>query len=322
MEEISLNATSARNDKKRAASRNSEDELVKEIQGSKGTKEDCTKDGVSDILNDSEILESFEIGAAPMITKKEAMSIYCLPEGILAVCQCVENENPQRKGWSNLKVAAYKWMFYMARRMCNPYEHIDHLSPERVSFMNRSALKLANINALFDFTLIPQTSNNTFTSFADLCGAPGGFSEYLLYFCNHVRNMRSSKGFGMSLLGTNQHGTGFQWNLPRPVADGIFQIIQGSDGSGDIYNWENIQFLKEFIENDTKDQQQMLTNKESISSLCDLVVADGGLDAQRESEIQEYLTFELVVNQVAAALLLLNHGGNFVMKFFGSENYS
>jgi hypothetical protein len=37
LEEISLNATSARNDKKRAASRNSEDELVKEIQGSKGT---------------------------------------------------------------------------------------------------------------------------------------------------------------------------------------------------------------------------------------------------------------------------------------------
>jgi hypothetical protein len=71
LEEISLNATSARNDKKRAASRNSEDELVKEIQGSKGTKEDCMKDGVSDILNDSEILESFEIGAAPMITKKK-----------------------------------------------------------------------------------------------------------------------------------------------------------------------------------------------------------------------------------------------------------
>ena len=221
----------------------------------------------------------------------------------------------------NKSAVTPKKMFYMARRMCNPYEHLDHLTPERVSFMNRSALKLANINALFDFTLIPQTSNTTFT-FADLCGAPGGFSEYLLYFCNHVRNIPSAKGYGMSLLGTNQHGTGFQWNLPRPVADGTFQIIQGSDGSGDIYNWDNIQFLKEFIENDTtKDQPQRLTNKESNSSLCDLVVADGGLDAQRESEIQEYLTFELLVNQVAAALLLLNHGGNFVLKFFGSENY-
>mmetsp|Transcript_20767 Transcript_20767/g.29609 ORF Transcript_20767/g.29609 Transcript_20767/m.29609 type:complete len:184 (+) Transcript_20767:354-905(+) len=104
LEEIVQNATSARNDKKRATSRNSEDELVKEIQGSEGAKEDCTKDGVSDVLKDSEILESFEIGAAPMITKKEAMSIYCLPEGTLAVCQCVEKENPHRKGWSAMKL--------------------------------------------------------------------------------------------------------------------------------------------------------------------------------------------------------------------------
>ena len=60
--------------------------------------EDFTYDGFSDILNDSEILESFEIGAVPMTTKKEAMSIYCLLEGTLAVCQYVEKETLTERG--------------------------------------------------------------------------------------------------------------------------------------------------------------------------------------------------------------------------------
>lgn len=121
--------------------------------------------------------------------------------------------------------------------------------------------------------------------------------------CQDVLRIPAS-GFGMSLLGANQHGTGFEWNLENPH----FIIVNGFDGTGDIYKWENIQFLQNTILH------------HNYTSKVDLVVADGGLDIQRDSEIQETLTYELFVSQVAAALFLLRKDGNFVVKFFGSHN--
>jgi DNA-repair protein complementing XP-A cells len=49
-------------------------------------------------------LEDFEINAPPLVTKKEAMSVYCLPEGTLEVCEYVEKENPHKKGWTPMKL--------------------------------------------------------------------------------------------------------------------------------------------------------------------------------------------------------------------------
>lgn len=49
-------------------------------------------------------LEEFEVGASEFVTKTDAMKIYCLPEGTLAVCQFVERENPKRKGWKPMKL--------------------------------------------------------------------------------------------------------------------------------------------------------------------------------------------------------------------------
>lgn len=50
------------------------------------------------------VLEDFEIGASEFVTKKEAMSMYCLPEGTLAVCAFTEKDNPHHKGWKPMKL--------------------------------------------------------------------------------------------------------------------------------------------------------------------------------------------------------------------------
>lgn len=57
-------------------------------------------------------------------------------------------------------------------------------------FMNRSAIKLANVDALLDFrlTVQPMTQSNETFGFVDLCGAPGGFSEYIMYRCCQKKN--------------------------------------------------------------------------------------------------------------------------------------
>jgi hypothetical protein len=48
--------------------------------------------------------EEFEMGASEFVTKKEAMKMYCLPEGTLAVCAFSEKENPHHKGWTPMKL--------------------------------------------------------------------------------------------------------------------------------------------------------------------------------------------------------------------------
>jgi hypothetical protein len=49
-------------------------------------------------------LEEFEKDASAWVTKKEAMKVYCLPEGTLAVCACEEKANPRNKGWTPMKL--------------------------------------------------------------------------------------------------------------------------------------------------------------------------------------------------------------------------
>lgn len=67
--------------------------------------------------------------------------------------------------------------FAEARRICNPMEPLGEGNKKGLNqmFMNRAAIKLANIDAILDFALTAVKVENFF--FVDLCGAPGGFSE-------------------------------------------------------------------------------------------------------------------------------------------------
>ena len=55
-------------------------------------------------LDDGLPIEPFEEGASEWVTKKEAMSTYCLSEGTLAVLQVEERENPHNKLWKPMKL--------------------------------------------------------------------------------------------------------------------------------------------------------------------------------------------------------------------------
>ncbi|KAL7563754.1 hypothetical protein ACA910_020440 [Epithemia clementina (nom. ined.)] len=55
--------------------------------------------------NDVDVeLEDFEVGAPPFVTKNEAMKMYLLPEGTLAVCKYTEKQNPRHRGWTAMKL--------------------------------------------------------------------------------------------------------------------------------------------------------------------------------------------------------------------------
>lgn len=67
------------------------------FNGSSNTNEDAIDD-------DESSLEDFEREASPHISQSEAQRTYCIPMGTLAVCSYIEKDNPQRRGWSKMKL--------------------------------------------------------------------------------------------------------------------------------------------------------------------------------------------------------------------------
>jgi cap1 methyltransferase len=210
--------------------------------------------------------------------------------------------------------------FTKARKACNPMESLETMN----IFLNRSAIKLANLDAILEFALTARHKDSQLPfRFADLCAAPGGFSEYLVLRCRHS-NIAACQGYGMSLVGMNDSGAGLDWKVQDTAftEDGLYSsysICKGVDGTGDILNWENVEAFRQLILNE---RSQLVPNDEGSDCLnqkVHLVVGDGGVDAQRDVENQEEVTQQLVLCQVASALELLNKDGNCIVKMFGFQ---
>ena len=89
--------------------------------------------------------------------------------------------------------------FSAARARSNPYEALVDGSP----FLNRSALKMANLNHLVGGALLTRALSGPEAPFrfADLCGGPGGFSQYVLAV--HEARGRPARGWGITLEGAD-----------------------------------------------------------------------------------------------------------------------
>ena len=61
-------------------------------------------------------LEQFEEGASEWVTKTEAMTMYCLPEGTMAVCSYEEKENPRNPKFKPMKLYKRSEIRYRAHK--------------------------------------------------------------------------------------------------------------------------------------------------------------------------------------------------------------
>lgn len=77
----------------------------------------------------NDTLEDFEIEASEFVTKTEAMKMYCLPEGTLAVCKHVEKENPKHPSWKPMKLY---YRSEIRRRARKRYGGLEGLVNERL----------------------------------------------------------------------------------------------------------------------------------------------------------------------------------------------
>ena len=189
-------------------------------------------------------------------------------------------------------------VFKRARAATNPYECLGS-GP----FVCRSALKLVEMDALCGLTAAPTThahaarrvpakmtsnARPTEFTFVDLCGGPGGFSEYLC---------EKGRGWGITL----KIDDGCDWKIGRELSsvaqkaqgsvdasvgkadrdaagdastNSRFTVSYGADGTGNLYSVENIRHFAAEV-------------TASVPGGVRLVVADGGFNDARNSHDQE-----------------------------------
>ena len=181
--------------------------------------------------------------------------------------------------------------FEAARSATNPFENIG-----KKIFQNRAAIKLANIDAVFNLTestggFINKRSPEPFI-FADVAGGPGGFTEYLQY------RKFNSTGFGITL---SEKSGGIPWNLDHIQTD-YFRINHGSDGTGNLYVSAN--YFADWV---------LASAKGGVH----LVVADGGIEND-DYRGQELKSSHLILTEILVALRIVAVGKNLVLKIFDS----
>ncbi|XP_027732043.1 cap-specific mRNA (nucleoside-2'-O-)-methyltransferase 1 isoform X1 [Vombatus ursinus] len=190
-----------------------------------------------------------------------------------------------------------------ARTRSNPYEMI-----RGVFFLNRAAMKMANIDFVFDrmFTNPKDSLGKPLLKdrdpellyFADVCAGPGGFSEYVLW-----RKKWHAKGFGMTLKGPND----FKLEDFYAASSELFEPYYGEggiDGDGDITRPENITAFRNFVLDNT--------DRKGVH----FMMADGGFSVEKQENLQEILSKQLLLCQFLTGLSVIRTGGHFICKTF------
>ncbi|XP_046383101.1 cap-specific mRNA (nucleoside-2'-O-)-methyltransferase 1 [Ischnura elegans] len=187
-----------------------------------------------------------------------------------------------------------------ARMRCNPYETI-----RGGIFLNRAAMKMANMDAIFQFMFTnPKDPNgrsmvgNKLLYFADVCAGPGGFSEYVLW-----RKGWEAKGFGFTLKNENDFCLS-DFLVGTPESFETHYGVDGLEGNGDVTVSDNIKEFTKYVMDRTEGQG------------VHFMMADGGFSVEGQENIQEILSKQLYLCQFLVALNIVRTDGHFVCKVF------
>ncbi len=171
-------------------------------------------------------------------------------------------------------------------------------SPSISSYIpiSRSFFKLWEILHDFEDVLLIKNDPQGLKA-AFLAEGPGGFIEaFATYrgdkFCN-------DKLYGVTLLSSDRNIP--CWKVPpRLMNANNIMLLGGADGTGSLYNNDNINSFVHVIG----------------ANSCAFVTADGGFDFSTNFNGQEELSSALISAEINTALQLLQCGGTFILKMF------
>ncbi len=213
---------------------------------------------------------------------------------ILNVYKNKINKYEDNKCWDNYK------------KLSNDYEliHVSNFKNKINSSiayyipLSRSYFKLWEIisdNNLLDYNYNIKT--------AHIAEGPGGFVEAVVNY-RKKKNFINDNQYAITLKAIEKEIPGWKKSEKFLKNNPTVKISYGLDGTGNIYNIENILYFVNYV------------GKNS----CELITADGGFDFSIDFNKQEQLSYQLIFCQIIIALSIQKKKGNFVCKIFDSYN--
>lgn len=195
------------------------------------------------------------------------------------------------------------------KKYSNPFELI-HVSTNKKKLnenissyvpLSRSYFKMIEI--LQDFLLLEDFHPELPFISGHLAEGPGGFIEAIL---NKRRRLKQQnfmrirdQHVGITLRSTCKEIPGWDKSQYFLQHHPEVNVYYGKDNTGNIYNVQNL-----------------LGFQQRIGVKCDMVTGDGGIDFSIDFNLQEVLSYRLILCQMAGALLILKEGGHFICKIF------
>lgn len=187
------------------------------------------------------------------------------------------------------------------KKLSNEYEMIYN-SPNYIgniskySPVSRSFFKLWEI--LEDFKCEIDIDKLESITAVFIAEGPGGFTEALL----KNRNNKNDNYYGITLKSNNNKNIP-DWKIQNSIFKNL-KICYGKDGSGDIFNFENIIYFINYV---GKNKSNFIT-------------ADGGFDFSSDFNNQEEQSLLLLLCEVYIALNLQKKNGIFLLKIYDCFN--
>ena len=205
----------------------------------------------------------------------------------------------------------------------NNIKSISQIKP-----LSRSFFKMIEI--VYEF--IPNIYNNLnllpVINSLHIAEGPGGFIEATRYIRKlvadkHNEIIQQDKAFGITLIDNTRR------NVPAWKQSNIFLkqhpeviISTGVDGTGNIYNIDNILSLEKLILHHTNNNDNIVDDVRDVrDGIVDFITADGGFDYSIDYNYQEQASSKLIFCEIITALKYQRMGGNFVCKFFDINSY-
>jgi len=223
------------------------------------------------------------------------------------------------------------------KKYTNPYELIyifnnkrEHNIKSIAKYrpLSRSFFKMIEI--IHEF--IPNITNKNIVHSLHIAEGPGGFIEATRFIRNKYNTdnaninstayettnatslVNNDKAFGITLI-DNVHK-----NVPAWKQSNIFLrnhpeviISAGADGTGNIYNIQNILYLatqiKQYINTNNPHNPH---NPHKTCHVIDFITADGGFDYSVDYNYQEQASSKLIFSQIITALKYQQLDGDFV----------
>lgn len=170
--------------------------------------------------------------------------------------------------------------------------------PHFFTFLNRCTIKLAELDVMSQRAISHAhkfTKKRSYLRFLDLCGGPGGFTEYLL-----LMHRWDCKGLGITLRGPSDYQIHKFHSNALCSSFVSFTDIEMSEGN--------------ILQSET--QQSLINILRAKLDKVDLVLADGAYDIDGNEENQELNLIPLLLAELYLSFQSLEDNGTLLIKFF------